>query len=105
MQKQGRWLWEADGFLLRSGLPGHALGALAKEAGKPGAASPGGSVAAKKREERTSMESLPGKVPALPWEMWTGGVLGVQSPVKTGQPSDWVLIWVGPIYSRQPGGV
>ncbi|KAK1338967.1 hypothetical protein QTO34_019636 [Cnephaeus nilssonii] len=59
MQKQGRWLWEADDFLLRSGLPGHALGTLAKEAGKPGAASPGGSVAAKKREEGTSMESLP----------------------------------------------
>lgn len=102
-QKPGGWVWEAS--WLGSGLPGYALGALAKAGRKQGAASPGGGVAAKKREDGASMEPLPGKVPALPWEVWAGGVLGVQSPVRTGQPSDWALIWVRPICSRQPGGV
>lgn len=54
------------GFLLRTGLPGHALGTLAKVAGREGAAPSGGSAAAEEREEGTSVEAMAGKVPDLP---------------------------------------
>lgn len=89
-----------QGFLLGSGQHGHALGTLAKVAGRQGAAPPGGSAAAEEREEGASVESLAGKVPDLPWEAWTGAVLGVQSSVKTEpSPGSWglgcVLIWGG----------
>ena len=44
----------------------HALGTLAQVASKQGAACPGRGVAAKEREQGTSVESLAGKVPDLP---------------------------------------
>lgn len=58
-----------QGFQLRAALPGHALGALAKVAGRQGAAPPGGSAAAEEREEGTSVEAMAGKVHGLPWEL------------------------------------
>lgn len=80
-----------------SRLPGHALGTVAKVAGRQGAAPPGGSAAAEEREEGASVESPAGKVPDLSWEVWTGGVLGAWTPVTTeaslGWSRDWVLIW------------
>lgn len=76
-----------QGFLLGSGQHG----TLAKVAGRQGAAPPGGSAAAEEREG-ASVESLAGKVPDLPWEAWTGGVLGMQSAVKTeASPGSWGL--------------
>lgn len=73
-----------QGFLLRTGLAGHALGALAKVAGRQGAAPPGGSAAAEERQEGTSVEAMEGKVLDLPRGVWTAGVLGAQSLLKTG---------------------
>lgn len=79
LPERAGWLWKAD-------WPGHALGALAKVAGRQGAAPPGGSAAAEEREEGPSMESLAGKVPDLSWKVWTRGFLGARTPVMTGQP-------------------